>query len=203
MERARNDSGTVSSEEVKKLEDAIKQKQIGAVRIYDGALSEDFCDELIEVFEKNSDNHEEVDNDKIKFIQYRYSKFHGDEEVHENLKTHIMGLYEHYLTDLDLPNMIAHQGIESISIKKIEQTDEELTNPHIDTVDHKSAIRALGFLFYLENNKSMTNFPRQGIGVESIKGRVVIYPPTWEYPIIEKTPTEGSKYNLQTWLHYA
>ena len=203
MEDTRNDSGTVSPEEVKKLEDAIKQKQIGAVRIYDGALSEDFCNELIEIFEKNSDNHEEVDNDNIKFIQYRYSKFHSEEEVHEELKTHIMGLYEHYLGDLDLPNMIAHQGIESMSIKKIEQTDEELMNPHIDSVDHKSAIRALGFLFYLENNKSMTNFPRQGIGVESIKGRVVIYPPTWEYPIIEKTPTEGSKYNLQTWLHYA
>ena len=203
MENARNDNGAISPEEVKKLEDAIKQKQIGAVRIYDGALSEDFCNELIEVFDKNSDNHEEVDNDKIKFVQYRYSKFHKDEDVHEELKTHIMGLYEHYLEDLDLPNMIAHQGIESISIKKIEQTDEELMNPHIDAVDHKSAIRALGFLFYLENNKSMTNFPRQGIGVEAIKGRVVIYPPTWEYPIIEKTPTEGSKYNLQTWLHYA
>ena len=54
MEDTRNDSGTVSPEEVKKLEDAIKQKQIGAVRIYDGALSEDFCNELIEIFEKNS-----------------------------------------------------------------------------------------------------------------------------------------------------
>ena len=57
MENARNDNGTISPEEVKKLEDAIKQKQIGAVRIYDGALSEDFCNELIEVFDKNSDNH--------------------------------------------------------------------------------------------------------------------------------------------------
>ena len=50
MEDTRNDSGTVSPEEVKKLEDAIKQKQIGAVRIYDGALSEEFCDELIDFF---------------------------------------------------------------------------------------------------------------------------------------------------------
>ena len=85
MENARNDNGTISPEEVKKLEDAIKQKQIGAVRIYDGALSEDFCNELIEVFDKNSDNHEEVDNDKIKFVQYRYSKFHKDEDVHDKL----------------------------------------------------------------------------------------------------------------------
>lgn len=203
MENTGNDSGTISPEDAKKLEDAIKQKQIGAVRIYDGALSEEFCDELIEVFEANSENHEEVDNERIRFLNYRYSKFHGEEEVHENLKTHIMGLYEHYLGDLDLPNMIAHSGIESLSIKKYEQTEEEMIDPHIDAVDHKSAIRAIGFLFYLDNNKSMTNFPRQGVGVESIKGRVVIYPSTWEYPIIEKTPTEGSKYNLQTWLHYA
>ena len=99
--------------------------------------------------------------------------------------------------------MIAHKGLESLKIRKYDSTEEHEIQPHIDVVNHESAIRAIGFLFFLEDNEKMTNFPRQGVGVESIKGRVVVYPPTWEYPIIENMPDEGTKYNLQTYLHYA
>ena len=91
----------------------------------------------------------------------------------------------------------------SLKIRKYEADENPIVDPHIDVVNHESAIRAIGFLFYLSDNEKMTNFPRQGVGVESIKGRVVIYPPTWEYPIIENMPDEGTKYNLQTYLHYA
>ena len=190
-------------ENAQRLEKEIKAKQIGAIRIYDGALDPGFCDDLIEVFEKNHELHENIDEQQIKCIQYSYSKNHEGEDVHEQLKDHIMKLYEHYLEDLNLPNMIAHKGLESLKIRKYDPDEEPIANPHIDVVNHESAIRALGFLFYLTDNDKMTNFPRQGVGVESIKGRVVIYPPSWEYPIIENMPEEGSKYNMQTYLHYA
>ena len=190
-------------ENAQRLEKEIKAKQIGAIRIYDGALDPGFCDDLIEVFEKNHELHENIDEQQIKCIQYSYSKNHEGEDVHEQLKDHIMKLYEHYLEDLNLPNMIAHKGLESLKIRKYDPDEEPIANPHIDVVNHESAIRAIGFLFYLTDNDKMTNFPRQGVGVESIKGRVVIYPPSWEYPIIENMPEEGSKYNMQTYLHYA
>ena len=190
-------------ENAQRLEKEIKAKQIGAIRIYDGALDPGFCDDLVEVFEKNHELHENIDEQQIKCIQYSYSKNHEGEDVHEQLKDHIMKLYEHYLEDLNLPNMIAHKGLESLKIRKYDPDEEPIANPHIDVVNHESAIRAIGFLFYLTDNEKMTNFPRQGVGVESIKGRVVIYPPSWEYPIIENMPEEGSKYNMQTYLHYA
>ena len=190
-------------ENAQRLEKEIKAKQIGAIRIYDGALDPGFCDDLIEVFDKNHELHENIDEQQIKCIQYSYSKNHEGEDVHEQLKDHIMKLYEHYLEDLNLPNMIAHKGLESLKIRKYDPDEEPIANPHIDVVNHESAIRAIGFLFYLTDNDKMTNFPRQGVGVESIKGRVVIYPPSWEYPIIENMPEEGSKYNMQTYLHYA
>ena len=216
MEDTRNDIGTIEPapkkegltiEQLKenslKLEKELKAKQIGAIRIYDGALDPGFCDDLIEVFNTNTDLHDNIDEEQIKCVQYSYSKNHEGEDVHEQLKDHIMKLYEHYLEDLNLPNMIAHKGLESLKIRKYDPDEEPIANPHIDVVNHESAIRAIGFLFYLSDNDKMTNFPRQGVGVESIKGRVVIYPPTWEYPIIENMPDEGTKYNLQTYLHYA
>tara|TARA_B100000287_G_C20521316_1_gene737115 strand:+ start:354 stop:1004 length:651 start_codon:yes stop_codon:yes gene_type:complete len=216
MEDTRNDSGTIEpslksdAEEIvglkdqnKRLTDELKAKQIGAIRIYDGALSPEFCDELVEVFDANHELHDNINEERIKCIQYSYSKNHEGEDVHEQLKDHIIQLYNHYLEDLNLPNMIAHKGLESLKIRKYDPDKEPIVDPHIDVVNHESAIRAIGFLFYLTDNPKMTNFPRQGVGVESIKGRVVIYPPSWEYPIIENMPEEGSKYNLQTYLHYA
>ena len=216
MEDTRNDSGTIEPSEkteaqqivglkqnAARLEQELKQKQIGAIRIYDGALDPGFCDDLVEVFDTNHELHENIDEQQIKCIQYAYSKNHEGEDVHEQLKDHIIKLYEHYLDDLNLPNMIAHKGLESLKIRKYDPAEEPIANPHIDVVNHDSAIRAIGFLFYLTDNDKMTNFPRQGVGVESIKGRVVIYPPSWEYPIIENMPEEGSKYNMQTYLHYA
>ena len=104
----------------RELEDQVKQKQIGAVRIYDGALNDDFCNDLIEVFEGNSELHLELEDERLKCRQYGYSKNHADEEVHENLKEHIMTLYDHYLKDLNLPNMIAQKGLESLIIRKYE-----------------------------------------------------------------------------------
>ena len=216
MEDTRNDIGTIEPtpkkegltiEQLKenslKLEQELKAKQIGAIRIYDGALDPGFCDDLVEVFNKNVELHDNIDEEQIKCVQYSYSKNHEGEDVHEQLKEHIMKLYEHYLEDLNLPNMIAHKGLESLKIRKYDPDEDPIANPHIDVVNYESSIRAIGFLFYLSDNDKMTNFPRQGVGVESIKGRVVIYPPTWEYPIIENMPDEGTKYNLQTYLHYA
>ena len=66
MEDTRRDSGKLNQEEIDKLEHAIKQKQIGAVRIYDGALSPEFCDELVEVFEKNEEHHETLEDERIR-----------------------------------------------------------------------------------------------------------------------------------------
>ena len=48
-------------ENAQRLEKEIKAKQIGAIRIYDGALSPEFCDELVEVFDANHELHENID----------------------------------------------------------------------------------------------------------------------------------------------
>ena len=204
----RTSDGPVETEysveqQVEVLTKELKAKQIGAIRIYDGALSPEFCDELVELFNLNTDLVDDIDEDRVKCQQYKYSTHHEGEPTHEDLKEHIIKLYDHYLEDLNLPNMIAHKGLESLKIRKYDASLESHKDPHVDVVNHDSAIRALGFLFYLTDNDVMTNFPRQGVGVESMKGRVVMYPPTWEYPIIENMPSEGVKLNLQTYLHYA
>ena len=79
MEDTRNDIGTIEPapkkegltiEQLKenslKLERELKAKQIGAIRIYDGALDPGFCEDLVEVINKNVELHDNIDEEKIK-----------------------------------------------------------------------------------------------------------------------------------------
>ena len=161
--------------------------QPGALRIYDGAISEEFCNELIEIYNLNTDSSE-----------YNYTENHKDEEVHQRLVAHIGHLYKHYLEDLGTTNMIKVSGFEEIKIKK--QSETEL---YIDANNHESSIRAVSFLFFLDDNSGNTDFPLQKMGVHSRKGRVIIHPTSWEYPKKQHKSKENEAFLLETFLHFA
>lgn len=163
--------------------------QPGALRIYDGAISEEFCNELIEIYNLNTDKESS---------EYNYTEYHKDEEVHERLLSHIGQLYKHYLEDLGTTNMIKVSGFEEIKIKNL--TETEL---HVDANDHKSSIRAVSFLFFLDDNSGNTDFPLQKMGVHSRKGRVIIHPTSWEYPKKQHKSEETEAFTLETFLHFS
>jgi len=175
----------------------------GAIRIYDGAISTDFCDDLIELFEKNTELHELKEDGTHKFHQYNYTKHHQEEEIHGELMKHIGNLFKQYLGDIGTGLRFKPSGFEELRIKKYRANTEDKFDVHIDVTDHQSAIRACAFLFYLNDNDGNTDFLLQYLGVEPRKGRVVIFPPTWEYPHIGNKPTTNDKYIMSTYLHYA
>ena len=72
----------------------------GALKIYDGALSPEFCDELIKTFDLNEEKHEAQDDGVMKFIEYNYTNNHHTDEVHGRLMKHLGELFKQYLTDL-------------------------------------------------------------------------------------------------------
>ena len=90
----------------------------GALKIYDGALSEGFSDDLIEIFNTNEKAHTRNQNDTLNFLEYNYTTNHKDEDVHKRLMEHTGQLYKHYLEDLGTTNMIKASGFEEIKIHK-------------------------------------------------------------------------------------
>ncbi len=137
-----------------------------------------------------------------KYQEYNYTLNHKDEEIHERLMAHIGELYKHYLKDLNLGNMIKVSGFEELKIKKFEEKDG-FCNLYLDTIDHASAIRAVSFVFFLNENEGNIDFPVQKIGVEPVKGRVIIHPSGWEYPKTHHKSNFHDKYILETFLHLA
>ena len=172
----------------------------GALRIYDGALSEEFCDELINIFEAKQSILKKRKNHL--FNEYNYTIDYKDDEVHSNLLNHMSMLYKHYLKDLGTDNMIGISGFEEVKIKRYDSKQGE-HGLHIDTVDQKSSIRAVSFLFFLNETDGQVDFPLQRVGVEARKGRVIIYPSTWEYPKNIKKTTKIDGYLAETYIHYA
>lgn len=175
----------------------------GALKIYDGALSPEFCDELMKVFEAGTDQHEVHDDGIMSFVQYNYTLHNSKDEVHGRLMSHLGELFRQYLNDLGTGLHIKLSGFEQLRIKRYTADTDDKFDIHVDVTDHASAIRAVAFLFYLNDSDGNTDFPLQQLGVEPKKGRVVIFPPSWEYPHLGNKVTKNDKYIMSTYLHYA
>ena len=178
--------------------------KLGALRIFDGVFSEENCDDLINVFKLNLDAQKSVvDETGLTATGYEYTRYHFEEDFHNGIIEQLAKLYGKYLEELNIPNLIAHQGMEEILITRFRANSDDNYAGHIDVMDNTDSIRAVGFRVYLSDNDGHTEFPRQSIGVEPRKGRAVVFPPSWEYPYQCKNPTDSDKYVLTTYLHYA
>jgi len=178
--------------------------QLGALRIFDGVFSEDNCADLVNVFKLNLDLQKTVeDPNGLTTTGYEYTKHHMEEDFHNGIIEQVAKLYSKYLEELEIPNLIAHQGMEEVLITRYRANTDDSHAGHVDVMNSSDAIRAVGFRVYLTDNDGHTEFPRQGIAVEPRVGRAVVFPPTWEYPYQCKNPKNKDKYILSTYLHYA
>jgi hypothetical protein len=75
---------------------------------------------------------------------------------------------------------------------------------HVDQANRGSATRFLAFIFYLNDSDAGTEFFNPGVTVDARRGRLVIFPPTWQYAHRGLMPQDGqTKYIMSTYLHYA
>lgn len=178
--------------------------RLGALRIFDGVFSDENCEDLVNIFKLNLDLHKSVEDEQgLTATGYEYTRYHFEEDFHNGIVEQIAKLYGKYLEELEIPNLIAHQGMEEILITRFRANSEDAYAGHIDVMDNSDSIRAVAFRVYLSDNDGNAEFPRQAVGVEPRKGRAVVFPPTWEYPYQCKNPTDLDKYVLTTYLHYA
>ncbi|BCV07817.1 MAG: hypothetical protein CM15mL3_0380 [Kanaloavirus sp.] len=59
-------------------------------------------------------------------------------------------------------------------------------------------------LFYLNDVEEggKTIFPYHHKEFTPVKGSVIIFPPTWEYPHLGEPPASNPKYIMSSYLHY-
>ena len=81
----------------------------------------------------------------------------------------------------------------------------EIEDENTDVQDHMTAKRYLAFLFYLNDDfvGGETDFPYNELTVTPETGKVLVFPPTWQYPHRGLHVKGGSpKYIMSTYLHY-
>ncbi len=92
--------------------------------------------------------------------------------------------------------------LEEFRIKRYYNNGNEKFDEHVDVNDIDSSIRAVAFLFYLNDNDGNTLFPLHNLNIQPVSGRVIVFPPTWEYPHTGLPPKIDSKYIMSTYIHY-
>ena len=171
------------------------------VRVYDDILSPDICENLIGLFEDNPDQQEYINDDnKPCFTQLNLNQHHMG--MVKRLMPNVRFCYEKYKKDTSSFFLPRFSVLEEFRIKRYLPNGEERFDEHVDVVTYETAKRALSFLFYLNVNDGKTAFTHHELSISPICGRVVVFPPTWEYPHAGIAPTDNTKYIMSAYLHY-
>ena len=162
------------------------------------------CDFLIELFNNNSKNHERVENKaKPNFTQLNLNQYYGN--MVPELCKYFFAALSLYKKDIPVAKYLPEvKSLEEFRIKRYEVGGLDRFDEHVDVANHASAKRALAMLFYLNDVESggRTLFPYQDETYIPIKGNVIVFPPTWEYPHTGEPPISNTKYIMSTYLHY-
>ena len=167
------------------------------VRVYNNIFSNELCDNLINLFENSVEQHEYFNNNhRPCFTQLNLNQYHMN--VVRNLIPYVQQVYSKYKTKF-LPEL---SSLEEFRIKRYLTNGDERFDEHVDVTNYSTARRVVAFIFYLNDNNGSTIFSNQHLNIEPECGRVVVFPPTWEYPHSGLPPSDNPKYILSTYIHY-
>lgn len=189
------------------------------VQVFDDVIKEEVCKDIIEVFEKNKDNHRNGHTaggytPQTKITKELYFKFGDclykfDDIIHEGLtKGHfeyVNNLKKHYREYDGWGKNLGDTGYQLQKYIK----NEGRYKWHVDSSDSldyitKYGVRKYAFIFYLND---VEEGGETGFLIESIKntkpkaGRLLIFPTTDQYVHCGHMPKSNDKYMITGWLH--
>lgn len=176
------------------------------IRTYSDVLDHTTCQTIIQVFE-SSDQKERIENDgRPNFTQVNLNNITEINKFVQLLSYRFCDAMRKYKEEYQdftdwWPNKIF---FEQLRVKKYDPDSEDFFNLHVDVQDHDSAKRYLAFLCYLNDDfeGGETRFPYHDLSIAPELGKVLVFPPTWQYPHIGFPVSQKPKYILSTYLHY-
>jgi len=182
--------------------------------VFEKALSEDFCKNLISEFEQHEETKIERDESwehgTRNFVELNLCEHYDDfvpyvDEIYNVMER----AYKKYLEVNSLEFMPSEFGFEAARMKRYDQGKGEF-GWHTDVNDYSSARRFLVCLFYLNTVEKggQTEFllgqlgEKQTISINPAAGSILLFPPMWMYPHRGSIPESGPKYIISTYYHY-
>ena len=181
------------------------------IRVYKNAVSNTFCDELIQKFEDNPKQYHYQKranpnrNFKMSFNQIHISNEKNWKEEDKYLMNMFPKYVDRYREECDVieSQWPLEWGYEPIRFKRYLPNGNEFFSPHVDVTNYGNANRFLVFFLYLDNNNAgQTSFPQLDIGSNCVKGSLLMFPPMWPWLHAGEPPIQKPKYIIGSYLHY-
>lgn len=178
------------------------------IRYYDNVVSEEFCDNLVNLFEEHTELQKVMENDDLfRFTEIRLLDTpEVYEEISQELTRTFFDCIDQYKSDCNIQDGMFPRklGYENFRMKRYMPNDLDRFSPHVDVGDYLSARRFLVFFLYLNEPKEggETKFQQYDITVNPKKGRLLMFPPLWTHLHSGEKPVEDPKYIVGSYLHY-
>ena len=184
-----------------------QNKNSHMVKTYNNILPNNVCQNLIDFFDTNIQHQHFVNNNyrpcftQVNIHQVSVYNMSAEDTI-RSLMPYIGDVYNRYRKDTNNYYSPPLKHLEQFRIKKYNTSGDERFDEHVDVTDHESCLRGIAFLFYLNDNDGNTIFPRHGLNIKPVSGKVIVFPPTWEYPHQGLAPKSNPKYIMSTYVHY-
>ena len=179
------------------------------IKIYDDVLDVEVCEQIIDLFESDQDGQfrRSRQNNWIEYIITR-SQLKAWREVEHLFVDNMTRYLQDYsvATGAKLFGRQGERAFEHLKIKKYRagQPTPDHFPRHYDAFDHKTCVRIVGFLWYLNtvSEGGETVFPNLEMTVAPVAGRLAIFPPMWMYEHKGKPPVSNDKYIVTSYLNF-
>ena len=177
------------------------------IKVYDNALEPNICNFLINLFEKNNDKQERIENDrKPNFTQFNLTEnFKISEEVNNVHSFLIAKVYDYKNQYYKLFNDVCFpkdHNFEQFRIKKYDPDLQDQFDTHVDVIDYSSSRRFLSFMWYLNDVDNGGETVFEELSIKPKLGTMIVFPPLWMFPHRGNPPISNLKYIMSTYLHY-
>jgi hypothetical protein len=173
------------------------------LRVYDSALTPEFCCELIDHFEGHSRYWEEEGRLTALSLRDREPWAVQWNQLRASITTVVNQLALQYSSDVKCREWWPNDySIETARIKRYDPSQNQCFPPHVDIDRRANSGRFLSFLFYLNDSEAGTRFIDLDKVIAARQGRCLVFPPQWQFPHEGLAPRSESKYIVSSYLHY-
>jgi prolyl 4-hydroxylase len=177
------------------------------IRVYDDGIEAPLCQQMIQSFAGLSRFH--VRNgrgvrtglENSAWTELNVTRL-SDQAFLHLFRTKIDAAVERYNRDIGLTIPVPQaRTISELVIKRYSPGGDERFQVHFDAI-HQFAHRYLVLLWYLNDvaEGGETTFPQLEVSIAPRAGRLLMFPPNWQYQHEGTPPRSGDKYILSTYL---
>jgi len=189
-----------------------------SIGVFPNALSDDFCDHLVKIFQKNWDNHyqgmvgsgvviKETKNTRD-FDLMQYADLYSDEiktlteAANDKIDDYILK-YKQF-PNFDTPLYLFQQGTfyPNWQLQYYEKCEGHFQRYHTESEYNEFSNRIFAVMFYLNDVEEggETEFPYWDLKIKPKKGTFLVWPAPWPWVHCGHIPMSSDKYIVTTWL---